>query len=78
MRNILFFSLHHIYAVNVKCFIRQEYAFIAIPAYERDVHTLLDSMLHVCVCRPKRRAFYAQQRVFYGIKKKKKETIKRL
>lgn len=62
--------------VNVKCFIRQEHAFIIIPAYERDVHTLLDSMLlHVCVCRPKRHAFYAQQRVFYDIKKKNKKKL---
>lgn len=61
--------------VNVKCFIRQEHAFIT--AYERDVHTLLDSMLHVCVCLSKRRAFYAQQRIFYGIKKKKKKKLLR-
>lgn len=70
------FPHYIIYAVNVKCFIRQEHAFITIP-YERDVHTLLGIMLHVALCRPKRRAFYARQRVFYGIKKRKK-TIKSL
>lgn len=65
------FPHYIIYAVNVKCFIRQEHAFITIP-YERDVHTLLGIMLHVALCRPKRRVFYARQRVFYGIKKRKK------